>query len=421
MKKEAESQKRMGTNALWNAFGNLVYLGLQWLITIFVVRVGGYREAGYLSLAISITGTLQNISHFGIRNYQVSDVEEMYSDREYLMVRLITCTASFLICLGFVWISGYSYKQAVCILWFMLYRIIESISDVFQGMAQKYERLDLAGKSFLLRGILGFLTFFVTYLGFHSLWGSIFGMTISCGLVLMFYDVKKVINLPWKTTLVWDHSKKLLRDCVPLCLSMLIFAAIVTIPRIGLEKLYGTELLGVYSSVFAPAVLVQAGVNYFYMPFISILAKQYEAKEMTAFWTLFLKMTKIMILGFLGVLFLGAVVGKDVLRLFLGEKIQGYEYLLEGILLCTILTAYANFLCTILTILRELKILIREMMVVLVCSLLGTPIWVQSFGIQGTSYALIFPLTLFSFCSLVWMKKSELHREKKLLDNRKEQ
>ena len=65
---------------LYNSVGFIVYLFCQWLITIVVVRLSNYEDAGILSLAMSINNILYAISTFGLRNYQVSDIENKYSN-----------------------------------------------------------------------------------------------------------------------------------------------------------------------------------------------------------------------------------------------------------------------------------------------------------------------------------------------------
>ena len=61
---------------IWNALGNIIYLACQWLITILVANIGNFEDAGLLSIAMSVSATFQTFALFGIRNYQVSDINE---------------------------------------------------------------------------------------------------------------------------------------------------------------------------------------------------------------------------------------------------------------------------------------------------------------------------------------------------------
>lgn len=388
-------------NAIWNAFGNIIYLGLQWVITIYVVRIGGYKDAGYLSLAMSITGTFQNIAHFGIRNYQISDTKEKYTDIDYIFARIITCLLALISCFIFVFLNSYSSIQMISIFCFMFFRLIESFIDVLHGIDQKNGRLDIAGKSFFIRGIFTFLIFCITYFIFKSLPIGLFCMTIAAGLIMSFYDAiqtKKLCLIERKLNIKQRINKKqvkqLLLECFPLCVYMLLFAAITTIPRIFLEKMKGTELLGVYASIFAPALLIQAGAGYLYTPLLSIFAEYQKRQDKKAFKNLFLKVSAGILGVSVGILFLGKVIGSFVLRLMIGKQIIGYEYLLNGILLCTIFTAFASFLCALVTVRRKFKILMIGTVSASVLCIILSPICISIYGLAGTSYALIISMTL---------------------------
>ena len=50
----------------------------------------------------------------------------------------------------------------------------------------------------------------------------------------------------------------LLKDCLPLTLGTIFITLLVSVPRYNLESLYGKEILGIYSSVATPTVIIQA-------------------------------------------------------------------------------------------------------------------------------------------------------------------
>jgi len=178
----------MKKNMLWNAAGNLIYLGCQWLITVLVTNLGQFRDAGILSIAMSVSATFQTVAMFGIRNYQVSDVYGKYSDTCYVSFRIISCLVAMGGCIGFSLLNGYLGEQLLAIFLFMLFRLAENFSDVLHGIAQKNERLDLAGKSFAIKGI-GILAVFLV--------GYRFGGSLTVGLLSM-------ALFSWVSTLAYD-------------------------------------------------------------------------------------------------------------------------------------------------------------------------------------------------------------------------
>lgn len=68
---------RIRWNMLWNSVGSIVYMGGQWVLSVLVVRTLGYTDAGIFSLAMSLTNTFYSLANYGIRNFQVSDLEEL--------------------------------------------------------------------------------------------------------------------------------------------------------------------------------------------------------------------------------------------------------------------------------------------------------------------------------------------------------
>ena len=92
-------EQSLKKNMLWNAAGNLIYLACQWLVTVLVTNLGAFHDAGLLSVAMSVSATFQTLAMFGIRNFQVSDVREKYSNTCYVQLRLLTCLAALVGCL----------------------------------------------------------------------------------------------------------------------------------------------------------------------------------------------------------------------------------------------------------------------------------------------------------------------------------
>ena len=112
--------RNIGRNLIWYSAGYTVYMFSLWLITIVVVRLSGYEDAGVLSLAMSSTSVFYAISMWGMRSFQVSDITEEYSDNTYITSRLITSSLALIICIIFILISGYDRNTRICILLYIV-------------------------------------------------------------------------------------------------------------------------------------------------------------------------------------------------------------------------------------------------------------------------------------------------------------
>ena len=98
----------MKQSILWNSWGSMFYLGCQWLLTILVVRISGVDNAGLLSLAMSVSNIWYSLAVYGMRNFQVSDTNEKYSNGLYISSRIFTGSAALFGCIIYTLVLSYS-------------------------------------------------------------------------------------------------------------------------------------------------------------------------------------------------------------------------------------------------------------------------------------------------------------------------
>jgi O-antigen/teichoic acid export membrane protein len=384
------TEQNLKKNVLWNAVGNVIYLACQWVITVLVTVLGGFEDAGLLSIAMSVSVTFQTVAMFGIRNYQVSDLEGKYSDTCYMGFRLLSCAAAMVFCVGFSLISRYFGTQLLAICLFMLFRLTESYSDALHGIAQKNGRLDIAGKSFAMKGVGLLVCFLVGYLLSDSLNVGLLCMMLFSLLITVLYDlptVKKVA--PFRLTEGVRGCVKLGLETWPLCVYMFLSAALPTVPKLILEKQCGEILLGAYSSIFAPAMLLQAITGYLYTPFATQFTEYLQAGNKKGFKALLVKLCIAILALVLLVMLVAQFLGEFALVLVFGEQIREYVDFLNPILVVISGISFLGLFCMLTIVLRRFWRLLSACGVALiVCVLLTSPL-IKRFGANGASYSLI--------------------------------
>lgn len=386
----ADSSKRMRINALWNAFGSIVYLASQWIITVLVTRLFGYSDAGSLSLAMSISASFQTVAVFGIRNFQVSDIDNKFENSCYVMLRNITCISAFILCALFSLISNYSFTQIFAILLFMIFRLSESYSDVIQGIAQKNNRLDIAGKGFALKGVLSLLSFLAGYYINGNLLFSLMLMALSVWMVTLFFDLL-VTERVCKFKLRYDFKKSLMlgKATIPLCVYFFLSSTITVVPKYILEKMCGETILGGYSSIFAPATIIHAAAIYIYTPFVGKFAQLYKEKNYKEFFGLTVKI--ILVITLIGVVCVAAslLLGEWAVKLLYGESIVEYSHLLLLVIVSTIFIAVASFVYMLGVVVRDFKGLIVGNLVALICAVVFSVLMIKLMNADGTSVGIM--------------------------------
>ena len=383
-------QHSLMKNALWNSVGLGVYLVCQWVITVAVVRLtGGYTDAGYLALAMTVTNVFWCVAAYSIRAFQVSDIHGEYTDSTYFSARLVTCVAALLLCVVCAAAAGYSAHQIAVIAGYMVFRANEAFIDVLHGMDQKDWRMDYIGISFILRGV-AMLAVFVVLQWAWGLLPAIAGMVAVTMLIGLCFDLVKTRKLAsFAAHLPRNPEWSLLRACWPLAAVGILNALLMPYSRHAIEKTLGTVQLGAYSSVAAPALIIQAGVTFMMSPLINVFSEHVKSGA----WQRFNRLVLLCAGCVLGMTTVIAVVahlwGEWILILVFGDTIRPYAYLFSGAVVVSGLTAGIWLLNIVFTTLRCLRdVLIGNAIGIAVCLLTATWLLTKQ-GLMGANTTLI--------------------------------
>ena len=384
-------------NMLYNSIGNAIYLGFQWIITILVARISGYEDAGILTLAMSISNVIYAISAFGMRNYQSSDIENRFDNNTYVVSRIITCLLGTLVIIVFLLFTSYSINTKLIIFTYIIFKISEALVDVFHGAEQKVWRMDIIGISFALRGILTFIAFIVTLFLSKNLLYAVIAMALIAYLVIIFFDISKYKNIfeinNNNKKIEYKSLKNLFIICIPLTIFTFLSNGIQTYPKYLLENVTGSEILGIYSSVATPVLIIQVAASFVFNPLITLFGELYVAKKKKEIFKLILMIVIfIIVLGIVAFIF-SCIFGEYVLCLLYGDSIKEYSYLLQFSIVTMILTTLVTFINILLTVVRDFKTLLIGNILGMVLAIVISNIWIVQYGINGMNPTLI--VTLF--------------------------
>ena len=341
---------------LWNASGNLFYLAAQWLVTVLVARLfpDDLKSAGILSVAMSLSAVFQTIALFGMRNYQVSDINEKHSNSAYFCFRHITAAASLLLTFIAALLLQYRGATLLATILFMLFRIAECYSDVLHGMAQKAGRLDMAGKGFAIKAVALLLGFFAGFFLGKALVPALLGMLIGSLATTLGFDLPVAKHLsPFTFRCPPRRALSLARETLPLCVYFFLLSAISSLPKLVLEKLMDESVLGAYASIFAPALLIAGAAGYLYTPFIPTFAELIEKGDERKVRGMIGKLLAILSVLLLLLVGASALLGEWGLVLVFGETIRPYTYLLIPIFFAVFASAVLSFFCMLAVVRRR--------------------------------------------------------------------
>lgn len=398
------SSKGIARDMAWNSIGNFSYLVSQWLLTYFVTLLGGFSAAGVFAISMSIGSTLLSLSHFSMRNFQVSDVKPEFSNSCYLQSRHITCAASLLVCIAVIALGGYDIYESASILTYMVFRLTEAYADVYQGILQKNGHLDIVGVSFIVKAVVEPVAFIGALVVSKDLIVAIFALAIASGLVVFGFDRKKAFQYSdgWKYGYglpVW----RLLRKSAPYAVYGFLIAALGQYPRLVVDELLGSNALGSYASIAMPVAIIQSCANFIIVPIITPLALLFERGDTKQFSLLVMKVA-CAILALAVVAYPVAMwIGPFAMELMFGAEILPYVGLFPLLVVCGIVTAFVWFLAGVLTVLRQQGCLIVSVSFAMAAVVVSAAPLVSAIGMNGATVSLLCGLFCFTVISVVWL------------------
>lgn len=376
----------------WNTVGSFVLMLAQWGISVILVRMAGFSEAGIFSLAMSVSNIFTYFGNYSTRNYMTSDECGEYTYRQYIYTRMITVAAGVGLCLLFLLFAGYNFQTSTAIFLYILYAGQTMISDILYGCMQRCNHLEIGGIGSTVKGVFCFLAFMIVMAISSDLLLSMAVMAFVAWGVMIFYELPVFRMLLGKIGLISAEElraiPKLLRTCFPLMLSLVLPMITVAAPRIVIERILGEELLGIYSSIYTPTVAITT----FVPAVITGVVPMYAAAWVKNDFTRFKKLTLVTVFSVLGIGALACLVsfffGKPVLTFLFGKEIEPYFFLLYFAILATTANAMTHCGLVLLTVQRQIRHTLFSTIVAMLLVCVGAYPFVILYGIYGAAYIL---------------------------------
>lgn len=399
---------------LWNLIGNLAFSGSSVLFTLIVTRLTSPIEADSFSLAYGIAAILVVVGMFQVRSYQATDVSFRHSFTSYFLARCISLTLMVLVFFPYLSISKIDLNErekVAIIALYVLFRMCEAISDLFQGLFQQHERLDIAGKSMTIRYTFSTIFLFILLYTTRSLVSSLTLLVVLNFLFVMGYDFVKArsferINfssIEFKSLLV--DACSILKNCIPLFISGFLLAYIFNEPRIAIDMeirlghlIEGTQRD--YNILFMPVFFMSLFILIL-RPLTTQLAIFWKDKEYKRFDGIIVKLL-VIILGLGFVLTLVAYfIGTPILSVVFGLDLNRYKETLAILVFSGILYSIGIVFGDVMTVLRRQSYLLPVYLLMFVASKLTNLQFVQRSGLFGASLSFLLVMVVYFIGSIV--------------------
>lgn len=371
------------TAAMLNAFQTV-------FILMLISRIDPVIDAGVFTIAFAIGNLMMTIGKYGIRQFQVSDVNEKYSYKEYFTSRIFTTIAMIVVSIIYV---GYNYRiglynieKCAVILLICLAKAVDAFEDVFHGMLQQYLRLDIAGKILTTRLFTYIVVYLLTYFITKNLvFTSAIALLISVIQFLGFNYIALNGFSTKKRTFSYKMVGNLLIECFPLFIAAYLVMYIGNAPKYAIDKVMSSEEQACFTYIFMPVFVISLLSQFVYQPVISKLALLWYERKIQEFKKLIFRQVGLILVLSAAAIIGGYLLGIPVLSLIYGVNLEEYKTALIILLFGGGVLAFVNFLQMIITVSRKQNLLNIGYLLAFAAFILFGKNIVTEYGIIGIS------------------------------------
>lgn len=372
----------------WTLLGSIANSICQWLAILLIARSESAATLGQYSYALAVCAPIVMLARFNMRTVFATDAINKHAFEQYFTARLVlTCLAAVIVAAYMVGTQRMTIAAiGVSVL---LYKSVESLSDMVQGVFQRESWFAALGKSSVLRGATLVICMLLALRIAHNLLAGLLMTGVVWAAIFVFYDLRlaRTRQRRWLSS----DSRSILKlslHCLPSGLVLMAAALHMSIPIYVLERYADHEHVGYYASVacfLAVGGVIASALSQSAAPTMATL----YASDRRAFWAQLVRLLKVsFVIGALGVAG-AALFGSRFLSLLYGPQYAPLAEALVWVAVGTGLSMAHSFLGLTLTIGRlfyeELAITLVSAAVVALFALWAVP----KFGVLGATWSMV--------------------------------
>lgn len=389
----AARRPRLRVSFSWTLLGNVLYAVCQWGMLSLLAKQGSKAVVGQFVYGQALTAPIFMLAGLQLRGVQATDVNETVPFARYLALRLVGVVGAVGVSIGIAAFTGHLGPDLLVVLGVALAKAIEAVSDIFYGLAQHHERMDLIARSMILRGLAAMIALAAGYrLG--GLVAGVFLYAASWAVVLLLHDVRFAARsgsapISLRPDLAPRGLLALTRVALPLGLVMGLISLNTNLPRYFLEHHAGMDALGVFGAL---SYLIVAGttiVNALGQSATPKLAQLHAAGDLAGFRRLTGRLAGLVAgMGLAGVA-LAALAGRPILTLLYRPDYGGAASELVVIAAAATFAYAASILGYGLTAARSFAIQTPLFAAVTLTTLVSAAVLVPGHGLMGAAMTLV--------------------------------
>lgn len=367
----------------WNSIGAGAWGMVFPVLTMVSSQLLSAEQAGMVAMAFTVALLLMFVANFGVRTYQISDIDEAHSFNDYQINRWITCALMIVIGVAYCNFRGYGAEMFDICMGVFIYKMIDGLADVYEGRLQQVDKLYLAGVSQAFRSILALVAFAVALLVTRSAVVGCYAMAIAAAVsfVIVTYPLT-LLETPRSRRASLSSIWVLFKNTAPLFLALFLFNLIDSMPKFVMEGALTYDNQLYYNALYFPAQSILIVAQLVYKPLLVRMAGVWQDTSKHRQFDMILVGILVFVVALTaGYLVIMAWIGIPILGFLYGIDFEPMRGLLYVMLVAGGVTAAIDFLYQVITVMRRQRDV--------------TTLYVVTFG-----FSLLIPMLLVSFTGL---------------------
>ena len=380
---EEYAAHRTTRDYVWNSIGIGAWGMVFPVLTVVVTQLVGVEQAGMFSMAFVTGMLLMYLANYGVRTYQVSDLDEAHSFSDYQANRWITCAVMVAAGAAYCMIRGYSDEMFTISLGVYVYKMVDGLADVYEGRLQQVDKLYLAGVSQAFRSVIVLVAFSLCLLVTRNLPVSCIVMAVAAAVTFVVLTFPLALFETPKSRRVSPASVgRLFKQCFPLFLALFLYALIDNMPKFVMEGVLSYDNQLYFNALYFPAQGILLTIGLIYKPLLVRMAEAWGDPAKRRKFDLIIVAIMLVIVAYTGATaFVMGWIGIPIMSFLYGLDFEQFRGLLYIMIAAGGVTAAIDFLYQVITVLRRQRAV--------------TKLYIITFG-----FSLFVPLLLVNFTGL---------------------
>ncbi|MCR5225646.1 MAG: hypothetical protein K6E27_00340 [Eubacterium sp.] len=402
------------SGAVWNMIASIMFSFQQVIFSMVMTHTltseNDYNQvmSGIFAYGYAAANLFLCIGKYGVRFFQVSDVDREYNFREYRMARLITTIIMTGLSIGYMYVISWfrgdteeiSSDMLLIIPWVCLLKVPDAFEDVYFGEYQKNDRLDIASKMWGIRYIVTILLMITLIVTTKNLYLTMVVSTIVTFIIMIVFILLTKEYVSEHEPLRLKKVFKQLLVTMPLAIGAFLTLYIGFAPRDFIQGILRDETLqAVYNYLAMPVFVVQMMVTFIFNPRIYHISCLWNDRKISEYMKEIFKQVVFVIIITI-ICFIGAaLLGVPVMSLIFNTDLKPYKLDLLIMIIGSGCLGMATLLGNLLTVMRYQNAIMVGYIITSLLSLFLCGGAVAIYGIRG---AVVFYVSILFLLSLIF-------------------